>query len=439
MQDIVIRAEHVSKLYKLGVINHGTLYRDLQSWWARLRNLPDPNQSVSDIARRSDGAARLTGDIFRALDDVSFEVKHGDIVGIVGHNGAGKSTLLKLMSRITMPTSGFIGIKGRIASLLEVGTGFHPELTGRENVYLNGAILGMSRSEVTSKFEEIVEFAEIGDFIDTPVKRYSSGMYVRLAFSVAAHLEPEILLVDEVLAVGDVNFQNKCMGRMQDVTRAGRTIIFVSHNMTAVGSLCPQSILLADGKVAMSGETADVIKAYLDRPGSGGKSRYEIDPSEVDGKAVITKVSVFDNAEVIQDAVELTEPFSIEVEYELREPLSGLSVGLQIMLEDGYTTVVSLSDPELEATRLGTREAGLYRARVRVPACLLNTGTYYLRIGISSRFSIYSVVEGVRFDVEDNVGIIQMLGQQRKPSISAIQLPWDVQKLHMRNKDGVLK
>lgn len=439
MQDIVIRAEHVSKLYKLGVINHGTLYRDLQSWWARLRNLPDPNQSVTDIARRTDGAARLTGDIFRALDDVSFEVKHGDIVGIVGRNGAGKSTLLKLMSRITMPTSGFIGIKGRIASLLEVGTGFHPELTGRENVYLNGAILGMSRSEVTSKFEEIVEFAEIGDFIDTPVKRYSSGMYVRLAFSVAAHLEPEILLVDEVLAVGDVNFQNKCMGRMQDVTRAGRTIIFVSHNMTAVGSLCPQSILLADGKVAMSGETADVIKAYLDRPGSGGKSRYEIDPSEVDGKAVITKVSVFDNAEFIQDAVELTEPFSIEVEYELREPLSGLSVGLQIMLEDGYTTVVSLSDPELEAARLGTREAGLYRARVQVPACLLNTGTYYLRIGISSRFSIYSVVEGVRFDVEDNVGIIQMLGQQRKPSISAIQLPWDVQKLHMRNKDGVLK
>ncbi|MBB2685508.1 UNVERIFIED_ORG: lipopolysaccharide transport system ATP-binding protein [Rhizobium etli] len=439
MNDVVIRAEHVSKLYRLGVINHGTLYRDLQSWWAKWRNLPDPNVSVSDFTSDRGRQARLKGDIFYALDDVSFEVGHGEIVGIIGRNGAGKSTLLKVMSRITMPNSGFIGIRGRIASLLEVGTGFHPELTGRENVYLNGAILGMSRAEVRSKFEEIVEFAEIGEFIDTPVKRYSSGMYVRLAFSVAAHLEPEILLVDEVLAVGDVNFQNKCMGRMQEVTKAGRTIIFVSHNMTAISSICPKSILMADGKVAAMGDTADVIKAYLDRPEFGGTATYAVNPEDVDGKAVICRVAVLNEKDEVSGTLELSKGFSVEVEYELREPLSGLSVGMQIMMEDGYTPLVSLSDPELDIGRLETRPAGYYRARVRFPGYLLNTGTFYLRLGISSRFSIYSVAEGIRFDVEDNVGIIQMLGQQRKPSISAIQLPWEVEKVFQRDSEGVLK
>ncbi|MDV4179944.1 ABC transporter ATP-binding protein [Rhizobium brockwellii] len=439
MNDIVIRAENVSKHYRLGIINHGTLYRDLQSWWARLRNLPDPNASVSDYASDRQNKARLKNDIFRALDDVSFEISRGDIVGVIGRNGAGKSTLLKLMSRITRPTSGYIGIRGRIASLLEVGTGFHPELTGRENVYLNGAILGMTHSEVRTKFDEIVEFAEIGDFIDTPVKRYSSGMYVRLAFSVAAHLEPEILLVDEVLAVGDVNFQNKCMGRMREVTKAGRTIMFVSHNMTAVSSLCPRSILLSDGRVAAVGSTSDVIRAYLDRPEMSGKIDFEIDPQDVDGKAVISRLSIRNEDGELAQTVELTKNFIIEMEYELREPLTGLSVGLQIMMEDGYSPVISLSDPELDVSRLDTRSPGYYRARVVIPAGLLNTGTFYLRAGISSRFSIYSVVEGIRFEVEDNVGIIQMLGQQRKPSISAIQLPWDVKMLYLRDSEGLLK
>lgn len=233
----VIRAEHISKQYRLGVINHGTLYRDIQSWWARWRRLPDPNAEIGDISTDLGERKRIKGDLFQALDDVSFDIEEGSVVGIIGKNGAGKSTLLKVISRITAPTSGFVRMKGRVASLLEVGTGFHPELTGRENVYLNGAILGMRRSEVARKFEQIVEFAEIGEFIDTPVKRYSSGMYVRLAFSVAAHLEPEILLIDEVLAVGDANFQKKCMGRMQEVGREGRTILFVSHNMTAISSI----------------------------------------------------------------------------------------------------------------------------------------------------------------------------------------------------------
>lgn len=427
--NVVIRAEHVSKEYRLGVINHGTLYRDLQSWWAKFRGRSDPNAEISDLSGHRRDHARIEGDRFHALDDVSFEVNQGDIVGVVGRNGAGKSTLLKVISRITAPTSGYIGLKGRVASLLEVGTGFHPELTGRENVFLNGAILGMSRREVSSKFEQIVEFAEIGEFIDTPVKRYSSGMYVRLAFSVAAHLEPEILLVDEVLAVGDINFQKKCLGRMQEVGKDGRTILFVSHNLTAVSSICPKAMLVADGRVTAVGETQSVLQEYLSDEKTGLGGTYIVSPDSLAGKAVIFRVVVRNNDEVEGGTLELTEPFTIEVQYELRAALSGLSVGLQIMADDGFTCLFSLSDPELEPSRLDMREPGHYRSTIRFPASLLNTGTYSVRVGISSRFSIYSVVEGIRFEVLDNVGIIQMLGQSRKPSLSALQLPWEIERV----------
>lgn len=426
--ETVIRAEHISKHYRMGVINHGTLYRDIQSWWARWRKLPDPNTEIKDFAEDISQRKRIHGDQFQALSDISFEIKQGSVVGIVGRNGAGKSTLLKVISRITAPSSGFIRMKGRVASLLEVGTGFHPELTGRENVYLNGAILGMSRSEVATKFDQIVEFAEIGEFIDTPVKRYSSGMYVRLAFSVAAHLESEILLIDEVLAVGDANFQKKCMGRMQEVGKDGRTILFVSHNMTAISSICSKTIHIHDGRVEAFAETNQVIQNYLANGQVGTNGVYCSDAGLHVGKAVLFRVAVLDESGVQSGNVELTKEFFVEICYELRDALSGLSVGLQVMAEDGYTSIYSLSDPELEPSRLETRQAGLYRAIVRFPKCALNTGSYYLRVGISSRFSIYSVVENLRFDVTDNVGVIQMLGQSRKPSISALQLPWDVQK-----------
>ncbi len=426
--ETVIHAEHVSKQYRLGVINHGTLYRDLQSWWARYRKLPDPNAEIKDLADDLNQKKRVQGDVFQALSDISFEIKQGSVVGVIGKNGAGKSTLLKVISRITAPTSGVIRMKGRVASLLEVGTGFHPELTGRENVYLNGAILGMSRREVERKFEQIVEFAEIGEFIDTPVKRYSSGMYVRLAFSVAAHLEPEILLIDEVLAVGDANFQKKCMGRMQEVGREGRTILFVSHNMTAISSICSKTIHIHDGRVEAFAETGQVIQNYLANGQVGTNGTYTTELSSLLGKAVLFRVAVIDAAGKESGSVELTEEFCVEICYELREALSGLSVGLQVMAEDGYTSLFSLSDPELEPSRLETRKPGIYRAIVRFPKCLLNTGSYYLRVGISSRFSIYSVVENLRFEVTDNVGVIQMLGQSRKPSVSALQLPWVVQE-----------
>ena len=424
--DIVIQAENVSKQYRLGVINHGTLYRDLQSWWARWRRQPDPNSEVVDARSHRTSQARIVGDLFYALDDVSFSVNQGDIIGIVGRNGAGKSTLLKVMSRITAPSTGRIRLKGRVASLLEVGTGFHPELTGRENVFLNGAILGMSRKEVARKFEQIVEFAEISDFIDTPVKRYSSGMYVRLAFSVAAHLDPEILLVDEVLAVGDINFQKKCLGRMQEIGKEGRTILFVSHNLSAVKQMCNKSLLLNDGRSVRVGPTHEIISEYVDHFNDRHSAEYVLGTNPESDRLAILRIAISNAKGVISSQIELTEDFFVEIDYQLGTPISGLSVGIQVILDDGLLTILSLSDPEFAPERLNTREAGLYKARVRIPKQILNTGRYRIRVGISSRFTIYDVVENVAFEVVDNVGIVQFMGWDRKGSLLGVQLPWDV-------------
>jgi len=261
MSDVVIKIENLWKEYRLGIIGHGTLMHDLQSWWSKIQGKEDPNAKLETGLsgnKNSEGKDR-----FWALKDINLEVKKGEVLGIIGRNGAGKSTLLKILSRVTAPTRGTVKAKGRIASLLEVGTGFHKELTGRENIYLNGSILGMSRDEVLSRFDEIVDFSGIEQFIDTPVKRYSSGMYVRLAFSVAAHLDPEILLVDEVLAVGDSGFQKKCLNKMNEISKEGRTILFVSHNLAAIENLCTKCFLIEDGKLALEGATKNVIAHYL--------------------------------------------------------------------------------------------------------------------------------------------------------------------------------
>ena len=266
MEEIAIKIEHVSKQYRLGTIGGGTLRGDLQSWMARVRGKEDPNLKLGQ-------AGGYKGDRFMALEDVSFEVKKGEAVGIIGHNGAGKSTLLKLLSRVTAPTSGKISYNGRIASMLEVGTGFHPELTGRENVYMNGAILGMTKAEIDKKFDQIVEFAEMEKFIDTPVKRYSSGMYVKLAFSVAAHLDSEIMVMDEVLAVGDMKFQQKCLGRMGDAAnQEGRTVLYVSHNMNTIRQLCTRCIVLDHGRVIFDGDTERAIDIYMGTVGAMQKT-----------------------------------------------------------------------------------------------------------------------------------------------------------------------
>lgn len=290
MSKVVLRIENISKQYRLGQISTGTLSHDLNRWWHRIRGKEDPYLQIGQVNDRSKAS---DGDYVWSLKDVSFEVNQGDVVGIIGKNGAGKSTLLKILSQVTAPTKGCVKIKGRVAALLEVGTGFHPDLTGRENVFLNGAILGMTTSEIKRKFDEIVEFSGVEKYIDTPVKRYSSGMMVRLGFAVAAHLEPEILIVDEVLAVGDAEFQKKCLGKIQNVSSEGRTVLFVSHNMQALQSICKRGILLKNGMVEEDSKIDYCIQKYtglfqegnlesialsdrLSRTGSSGNAMFKV-------------------------------------------------------------------------------------------------------------------------------------------------------------------
>jgi len=272
MSDVAIKVEDLGKMYRLGEIGTGTLSQDLNRAWARLRGKEDP---FAKIGETNDRTQKGNSDFVWSLKDVNFEVKQGEVLGIIGRNGAGKSTLLKILSKVTAPTTGRIKVKGRIASLLEVGTGFHPELTGRENIFLNGAILGMTKAEIRSKFDEIVDFSGVERYIDTPVKRYSSGMYVRLAFAVAAFLEPEILIVDEVLAVGDAEFQKKCIGRMKDVSvNDGRTVLFVSHNMGAVTALCNNALVLSNGQLAFNGTVSEAMNHYLKLGSNIASCRY---------------------------------------------------------------------------------------------------------------------------------------------------------------------
>ena len=260
-KDIILKAENISKQYRLGQVGTGTLTHDINRWWHQLRGKEDPYLKIGDT---NDRTIKGTSDYVWALKDINFEIERGEVIGIIGKNGAGKSTLLKILSRVTAPTTGSIKFGGRVASLLEVGTGFNGEMTGRENIYLNGAILGMTKKEITSKLDEIIDFSGCERYIDTPVKRYSSGMYVRLAFAVAAFLEPEILIIDEVLAVGDAEFQKKAIGKMQDISRTGgRTVLFVSHNMAAVQSLCTKAILLEKGRIIASGEVESILEKYL--------------------------------------------------------------------------------------------------------------------------------------------------------------------------------
>jgi lipopolysaccharide transport system ATP-binding protein len=279
----VIKVENLSKQYRLGNVGTGTISHDLNRFWYKVRGKEDPYLKIGE---ENDRSKKGNTDYVWALKDINFEVKQGEVLGIIGRNGAGKSTLLKILSRTTTPTTGSVKIKGRVASLLEVGTGFHPELTGRENIFLNGAILGMTKQEIKSKFDEIADFAGVERYIDTPVKRYSSGMYVRLAFAVAAHLEPEILIVDEVLAVGDTEFQKKALGKMRDVSgKDGRTVLFVSHNMVAIQNLCSRAIYLKNGKVAYSNETMHTINYYLnDATRNADKKLHEIKERRGTGK-----------------------------------------------------------------------------------------------------------------------------------------------------------
>jgi len=370
---LAVKIEDLSKRYRLGVINRDMLYKDLQSRWAKLRGKPDPNAPITHIHQ-----SRIEkGDEFWALRNIDLEIRQGEILGLIGRNGAGKSTILKILSRITAPTEGCIKVKGRIASLLEVGTGFHPELTGRENIFLNGAILGMSRSEIRSQFDEIVAFSGIESFIDTPVKRYSSGMYVRLGFAVAAHLQPEILIVDEVLAVGDAEFQKKCLGKMKSVSDSGRTVIFVSHNMSSIRNLCSSCALLLEGRVVNQGNAASVIDTYLSSLTRESEAENKI--SSFDGSFSILKTILRNQDGETTRTFRAGEGVTVEIHYEAKKPIPNPYI---------WVTLNNMNGPLFNANMMldGFRPKILSgRGFVKVafaPAALLPNAVYSVRGGM---------------------------------------------------------
>jgi len=423
MSDAIITVENLGKCYRLQHQQERQRYVALRDVITnKVKSLFGNRQPTTDN--------RQSEEDFWALKDVSFEIKQGEVVGIIGRNGAGKSTLLKILSRITEPTKGRITLRGRVASLLEVGTGFHPELTGRENIFLNGAILGMTRVEIRRKFDEIVAFAEVEKFLDTPVKRYSSGMYVRLAFAVAAHLEPEILVVDEVLAVGDAAFQKKCLGKMQDVAHnGGRTILFVSHNIGAVASLCSRGLVLRNGNLIMIGDAQAAIQEYLaDGMAQGCEVRFAANhPGGGDDVIRVRGARIRGKDGHLQGSVSVVESAWIEVDYEVRKPDPAPRINLHFNTEDGAHAFASFENTP------GRRQPGTYRARMRVPDNFLNGKTYIISVYVTSvePVHVHAVLKDVLIlNIIDDLGSIS---RQRYTGIfpGAVRplLDWEVQPL----------
>ncbi len=366
MSDMVIKVENLGKQYRLGRVGTGTLSHDLNRFWHSIRGKEDPYLKIGDVNKRDEIGS---GDLVWALKDISFEVKQGEVLGIIGKNGAGKSTLLKILSQITSPTTGSINIKGRVASLLEVGTGFHPELTGRENIFLNGAILGMKKQEIKNKFDEIVSFSGIEKYIDTPVKRYSSGMYVRLAFAVAAHLEPEILIIDEVLAVGDAEFQKKCLGKMKDVSGQGRTVLFVSHNMTAVKSLCSVGMYLHNGMVKKSGEVSSIVDEYLNQNNKLLRSQIEI--NKVSDGFTLHSVSTSNNG--VDGNFNISEELVFDINISTENFMHSFHINIFFNTVDGICVFATCSS-------VYSMNRGTACFQCTVPANILNDNIYSISL-----------------------------------------------------------
>ena len=340
--DTVIQIDAISKLYKLGTVGRRSVQDDIKGWWAKFRKQEDPFQKIGEKnIRRISGESKYIW----ALKDINLNIKEGEILGIIGKNGAGKSTLLKILSRITSPTKGSVKIRGRTASLLEVGTGFHPELTGRENIFLNGAILGMTKTEIDNKLDQIVDFSGIERFINTPVKKYSSGMYVRLAFAVAAHLEPEILIVDEVLAVGDQSFQDKCLGKMQSVSKSGRTILFVSHNLHAVRKLCQRAILLENGMLVDEGDIDQVLTSYTQKTHKQSPI-VDLPPAENNEPIFGKRLRFFNKTGASQTTFRIREIWKVKLEFELIESLPHIIASVGIITSTGIPVLTYWSEPK---------------------------------------------------------------------------------------------
>ena len=383
MEDNAIRVEDLGKKYHIGVTQER--YRTLRD--SLVNAVKSPYIAVESRIRGAKNNEEATAGHIWALRNVSFDIKRGLVLGVIGRNGAGKSTLLKILSRVTEPTEGYVEIHGRVGSLLEVGTGFHPELTGRENIYLNGAILGMKRSEIDNKFDEIVAFSEVEKFIDTPVKRYSSGMYLRLAFAVAAHLEPEILVVDEVLAVGDAEFQRKCLGKMNDVAQEGRTVLFVSHNMSAILRLTQDTILLDKGNVILRAPTPEAVDYYMASGYSqSGERQWDVEELPSDSAPFRPlAIRVLDIHGGVIDTIRSTEPVKIEIEYILDASITGLRVGIYLLTMRGEFVFTSFdTDKPRHYEQFPVRPAGHYVSQCVIPANFFNEGRYVIGMNASS-------------------------------------------------------
>jgi lipopolysaccharide transport system ATP-binding protein len=411
---VVIKADNISKIYRLGEIGTGSLSRDLERWYAQLRGKEDPFLKVGETNDRSKAG---NSDIVYSLKDISFSINQGESVGIIGKNGAGKSTLLKILSRVTSPTTGSIKLRGRVASLLEVGTGFHPELTGRENIYLNGAILGMRKKEIDMKLDEIIAFSGVERYIGTPVKRYSSGMYVRLAFAVAAHLEPEILIVDEVLAVGDAEFQKKCLGKMKDVSGEGRTVLFVSHNMLAVKSLCNKGILLEHGQVTEIGPIDQVVNTYS--KGSALKSARILGDSG--GGITVDSISFNDNG--IEGCFEIDEDLVLKVHVTSEKEHKLINTNLFFHTAEGSLIFATCSQGY-------ALSEGKYVFECTIPANNLNDNLYLIDIMVveNAEKGIVNVKEALAIEGNEKKRDKAWLG--KFPGlIRPMNYPWKLEKL----------
>jgi lipopolysaccharide transport system ATP-binding protein len=432
MPDAVIQVENLSKIYRIGLKEeiHDSLAGALVDFIKRpVMNLKRLRK-LSDFSNTSDGSE----DTIWALKDVSFEVRQGEVVGIIGRNGAGKSTLLKILCRITEPTRGRATVVGRVGALLEVGTGFHPELSGRENVYLNGVILGMKKVEVDKKFDEIVAFSEVEKFIDTPVKRYSSGMKVRLAFAVAAHLEPEILLVDEVLAVGDAAFQKKCLGKMQDVASEGRTVLFVSHNMGAINNLCSAGIVIDTGGITFQGQASEAVRFYL------GRLNEQYTDTKLDGlvyfpvdetkEIQIRQVSVIDEKGKVGSVFEYHETAFISILFGLTVPNPDYYA--LVFVQDIYGNVVFFTaDDDLTESAMAGLSSGMYRYRVELPNSLLKPGQYYVTVSLTQRHKMSGPHDRrdsvLAFEIIDNHTRRAARNGYRKPALVAPEIRWTLE------------
>lgn len=420
--NIVVSIENLSKQYRLGQIGTGTLSHDLNRWWHRVRGNEDPYLKIGESDERS---KKGESEYIWALKGVSFEVKQGEVLGVIGKNGAGKSTLLKILSRVTTPTTGDVRVRGRIASLLEVGTGFHPELTGRENIFLNGAILGMRKREIDRKLDEIIEFSGCERYIDTPVKRYSSGMYVRLAFAVAAHLEPEILIVDEVLAVGDAEFQKKCLGKMREVASGGRTVLFVSHAMSAIEKLCQKGLLLTGGKIQLYGSADDVVRAYR-RASQESANVYSVKYEKDENKSM--QLLAFGLHPPRNTAFSISDRLVFEIEMTTREGWPEAYITLNI--SDANDNLIYWTS-DIGSERFQKAESGRDRLVCECPSRLLTPGRYTVNASIVSIRRGFQIIDHVPeqrlvFDIVDSDSFLSDYGI-RHPGATAVPSTWQVQ------------